>query len=807
MADNLPDAVPGDTADRLAALARYRILDTPREKSFDDIAALAAQICETPIAVVNLIDKERQWFKAEVGLGIDGTPLETSFCVHALLEDDFLLVPDANKDARFACNPLVTGEPGLRFYAGALLKTTEGHAIGTLCVLDVLPRTLDDDQQTALRRLAGQVMAQLELRLALAERERINVELERDARFRELSRTWDVTPDIMGVLNDDGIFERSNPAWQQVLGLSEETVSTTPIFELMHPDDVARALNAFATVKRGEPVLRFENRYRHGVDGGYRWLSWVVVPEGNKYYASAREITADKARAAALETAVAERQDAWNASPDLLAVADFQGVLREVNPAWTAVLGWQAIDLVDHPFAELTHPDDLEEALAVFAGVIEAPLIDPFEFRLRDHDGEYRWFAWTAAARDGRVYASGRDVTHRKEQAAVLLETEEALRQSQKLEAIGQLTGGVAHDFNNLLTVIRGSVDMLRRGEISDDRRTRYIEAISTTVDRATRLTSQLLAFARRQALKPEAFDVGRNMTGLREMVSTLAGSRIKIDVDLDEAPCRVRADPSQFDTAIVNLAVNARDAMAGEGALSITVRRVDHVPAIRAHALIDGDYVAISVADSGTGIALEQLDQIFEPFFTTKDIGQGTGLGLSQVFGFVKQSGGEVDVRSEVGHGSCFTIYLPRIDDSECVRAPHGADEHETGPASGDGKCVLVVEDNAEVGDFAVQALAELGYEAVPVDNAAKALNLLETRADRFDVVFSDVMMAGMTGIDLARQIRREFPAVPVVLASGYSSVIAQEGHDGFELLAKPYSIEELSFVLSKAAAGPNSR
>jgi PAS domain S-box-containing protein len=806
MADNLPDAVPGDTADRLAALARYRILDTPREESFDDIAALAAQICETPIAVVNLIDKERQWFKAEVGLGIDGTPLETSFCVHALLEDDFLLVPDATKDARFACNPLVTGEPGLRFYAGALLRTTEGHAIGTLCVLDVVPRTLDDDQQTALRRLARQVMAQLELRLALAERERINVELERGARFRELSRTWDVTPDIMGVLNDNGIFERSNPAWQQVLGLSEETVSTTPIFELMHPDDIARALDAFATVKRGDPVLRFENRYRHGVDGSYRWLSWVVVPEGGKYYASAREITADKVRADALETAVAERQDAWNASPDLLAVADFQGVLREVNPAWTAVLGWQSIDLVDHPFAELTHPDDLDEALDVFAGVIKAPLVDPFEFRLRDHDGDYRWFAWTAAARDGRVYASGRDVTQRREQAAMLLETEEALRQSQKLEAIGQLTGGVAHDFNNLLTVIRGSVDMLRRGEISDERRTRYIEAISTTVDRATRLTGQLLAFARRQALKPEAFDVGRNMTGLREMVSTLTGSRIKIDVDLDEAPCCVRADPSQFDTAIVNLAVNARDAMAGEGALSIAVRRVDHVPAIRAHARIDGDFVSISVADSGTGIAREQLDQIFEPFFTTKDVGQGTGLGLSQVFGFVKQSGGEVDVRSEVGHGSCFTIYLPRIDHSECVRAPHGAGAHETGPAGGDGKCVLVVEDNAEVGDFAVQALAELGYDVVLVDNASRALDLLETRPDRFDVVFSDVMMAGMTGIELAREIRREFPAVPVVLASGYSSVIAQEGHDGFDLLAKPYSIEELSFALSKAAAGPSS-
>ncbi|MCJ2019485.1 ATP-binding protein, partial [Methylobacterium sp. E-065] len=317
------------------------------------------------------------------------------------------------------------------------------------------------------------------------------------------------------------------------------------------------------------------------------------------------------------------------------------------------------------------------------------------------------------------------------------------------------------------------------------------------TVDRAAKLTGQLLAFARRQALKPEVFAACDGVRALSEMMATLTGSRIRIETELPEHPCFVDVDPSQFDTALVNMAVNARDAMDGDGRLTIRVRPVERMPAVRLHPAVEGDFVAIDVSDTGSGISADRLERIFEPFFTTKAVGQGTGLGLSQVFGFAKQSGGEIIVESGVGQGTTFTLYLPRVD------APlTTATSAEPAPLmDGHGTCVLVVEDNAAVGTFAVQTLSDLGYVPVLANNAEEALAELELDAERFDVVFSDVVMPGMSGIELGQEIRRRYHDLPVLLASGYSHVLAQNGTYGFELLHKPYSVEQLSRLLRKVA------
>jgi two-component system NtrC family sensor kinase len=381
-------------------------------------------------------------------------------------------------------------------------------------------------------------------------------------------------------------------------------------------------------------------------------------------------------------------------------------------------------------------------------------------------------------------------------EASRRLEAEEALKHGQRLEALGQLTGGVAHDFNNLLTVIRASVDLLRRPHLTEERRRRYIDAISDTVGRAAKLTAQLLAFARRQTLKPEVFDVGRCVRTLSDMIGTLTGSPIEIVTRVPEQPCFINADASQFETALINMAVNARDAMGGEGRLTIAVRAVTDVPGPVPHPESPHGYVAVSVEDTGIGIPQDQFERIFEPFFTTKEVGQGTGLGLSQVFGFAKQSGGEVDVASEIGKGSTFTLYLPRVPGDD---RPQSVPAEDAPPVDGHGMAVLVVEDNIEVGNFAADALSELGYAATLVGNAMDALAELTRNPERFDVVFSDVVMPGMTGIDLAQEIRRRHSDLPVVLTSGYSHVLSQNGSYGFELLQKPYSIEQLSRVLHK--------
>ena len=398
------------------------------------------------------------------------------------------------------------------------------------------------------------------------------------------------------------------------------------------------------------------------------------------------------------------------------------------------------------------------------------------------------------ARREGNALAQVRAEMDRRESA------EEQLRQAQKMEAVGQLTGGVAHDFNNLLTVISSSIDLLKRPHLSEERRRRYIDAIADTTARAARLTGQLLAFARRQALKPEVFDTVAKVRGVSDMLGTITGSRIPIETQTPDEGCTVNADASQFDTALVNMAVNARDAMGGEGALTVRVARVSRIPALRSRPAIEGDFVAVVMTDTGSGIAAADLDRIFEPFFTTKGVGQGTGLGLSQVFGFAQQSGGDIMVESEPGQGTTFTLYLPRVA-AETRALPPAVKPHPL--VDGHGTCVLVVEDNADVGSFATQALEELGYRTILASDASVALGELASDADRFDVVFSDVVMPGVTGIELAQEVRRRHPDLPVVLTSGYSHVLAQDGTDGFELLQKPYSIEELSRVLQKAARG----
>ena len=409
-----------------------------------------------------------------------------------------------------------------------------------------------------------------------------------------------------------------------------------------------------------------------------------------------------------------------------------------------------------------------------------------------------------AAVREGLAALAELNATLEErveERTTRLKQTEAALRQSQKLEAIGQLTGGVAHDFNNLLTIIRSSVDFLRMPNLSPERRNRYMTAVSETVERAAKLTSQLLAFARRQPLKPEVIDVGKQVQSLGDMLETVTGARIQVKVELCDRPCYVRADLSQFETALINMALNARDAMNGQGTLSLRLHCGDGMPPIRGHAGAGQPFAAIALADTGTGITLEVLEHIFEPFFTTKEVGKGTGLGLSQVFGFAKQSGGNVDVSTVVGEGTVFTLYLPEVEPEKS----HEPAKEETAPLvlEKGRRRVLIVEDNLEVGRFANQILQDLGYETAWATNAEEALEMVGPDARAFDAIFSDIVMPGISGIALAKELRRRRPDLPVVLTSGYSEELAHSGHEGFEFLSKPYSADQVSRVLNRTMLG----
>ena len=380
-----------------------------------------------------------------------------------------------------------------------------------------------------------------------------------------------------------------------------------------------------------------------------------------------------------------------------------------------------------------------------------------------------------------------------EEQMEERAKAEDQLRQSQKMQALGQLTGGIAHDFNNQLTVIQGSADMLARPEIADEKRIRFAQAIVQSATNAAALTSQLLAFARRQPLKPERLDLNRLIREMDDLLDRTMGERVKVVTALAPTPCRVEVDRAQLQSAILNIASNARDAMkakAGQGGSgTLTIRTRDLGPVGEN----DRRMVAIEIADTGEGMSPEIADRIFEPFFTTKSMGQGTGLGLSQVYGFASQSGGEVRVRSEPGKGTVMTLVLPSVDSSPPAQAAADLAAAALPPAT-----ILVVEDNEDVAVFAETLLGELGHHVTRAATGEEALELARKR--RFDIVLSDVVMPGMGGLKLADTLAREQPDLPVILATGYSQDIVEGGSGGRPVILKPYRLATLSEALAEA-------
>ncbi|GJD53002.1 Sensor histidine kinase RcsC [Methylobacterium crusticola] len=485
--------------------------------------------------------------------------------------------------------------------------------------------------------------------------------------------------------------------------------------------------------------------------------------------------------------------DGWRRSPrhDLI----FGYAAPEAAWGWERFLGHVVEE--DRPAVE-----------AAFAAARDTGTLD-LEFRIRRTDGAVRWSALRGRSeRD----ASGTPVR----MAGILMDrteqhvTEEALRQAQKMEAIGQLTGGVAHDFNNLLTVIVGGLDMMIRRPDQVERVKRLAEAAMTAARRGEQLTQQLLAFSRRQMLRPQTLNPNRLLLDFRPLAERAAGGAVALAFDLDPGLDPIRIDPAQFEAAVLNLIVNARDAMdlaAGSARITVRSRNVHlDTAAVLDKGVPPGPYIAVSVTDTGGGIPAEILQRVFEPFFTTKEVGKGTGLGLSQVYGFTRSARGFVSIASDVGAGTTVTLYFPRSSD------PAG-EETGAGPGSaiplrraGEGEAVLLVEDDEQVLGMAVESLEELRYRVIVARNAAEALEHLRG-VERIDILFSDVVMpGGMNGSQLAAEARRLRPGLKVLLTSGYVANLNEEqviDHGELPVLNKPYRRDELARSLRLVLGG----
>jgi PAS domain S-box-containing protein len=488
-----------------------------------------------------------------------------------------------------------------------------------------------------------------------------------------------------------------------------------------------------------------------------------------------------------------ERGRTWKYSPDLLSVIDFAtGVFDKTNPAWKKTLGLDEEELLGTPLRALLHPDDVVASETAFQAAQNGLPVLHFENRCLTREGDYRWLSWVAVVVDDKLYCSARDITDHKTRDDELRKTQETLRQAQKMEVIGQLTGGVAHDFNNLLMVISGGLDVLDK---RDDpvRRERIKSGMLQAVNRGASLTRQLLTFARRQPLKPQPVDLRHQISQMRELLDRTLGGDITIEVDVDAGVWPVQADPSELELVLLNLCVNARDAMPAGGTIVISA----------SNSVVDasgkrGDVVKITVADGGIGMQPEVLKRVFEPFFTTKEVGKGSGLGLAQVYGFVEASGGSVEIRSEPGVGTTVELWLPRsIEAAFEASGNHSSRSQGEADRSVAGK-ILVVEDDDSVAMLVNDMLDQLGYSVTRVDGAAAALSVLASDAEP-DLMFSDIMMpGGINGVDLAKEVKQRHPTLPILLTSGYADMLKSAATaQGVEILPKPYSLRQLSEAL----------
>jgi two-component system, cell cycle sensor histidine kinase and response regulator CckA len=1030
---------PPNEAQRLAALRRFECLDTPPEEEFDDLAKLAAHICDTPISLISLVDADRQWFKSSVGMSERETPRDISFCGHAILGSGLFSVPDAAADDRFADNPLVLGEPHVRFYAGEPLTSPDGHALGALCVMDRVPRELTASQREALRVLGRQVVAQMDRRRQRAEllqseqrlfqvfescpvglsvthwpdrrlvdvnaaftatlgwtrdqalgrtavelglidddtAARVRALVEPDGRCRDVElavRTRDgqrrivllsaerlelrqephVVSTFVDITTRKGaeaelrerdeqlrLYAEHSPAaiamfdrdmrylvvsrgWMETYRLGRESVIGRSHYDVF-PNLPSRWKEVHERCLAGAIEHRDEDAFLRP-DGVTDWIRWEIRPwrqaDGSigGIIIFSEDITERKQREAAVRASEGRYRSLFEYAPDGILVARSDGTYIDANPSLCRMLGYLRADVTQLRMIDTVGADEaarLEAAL----GSIDARSALRGEWRLRRRDGstfpadviathtpdgnllvmihdisqrtatierlrvaeERMRFAlesavvgiWDMDYRSGalqwseilesqygfprgtfpgtfdafvervhpddraglvetitKAMASGSDfrVSHRAlrpdgsvrwlsgagrvqldDQGRPMrgigisiddterLKLEQQYGQAQKMEAIGRLAGGVAHDFNNLLTAILGYCEVLLNDLALDDTRRQDIMEITKAGMTAASLTRQLLAFSRKQIIEPVLVDLNGTISGIQDMLTRLLGEDLTVVFKLAPDLAQIKADRGQIDQILLNLAVNARDAMPNGGTLTIATANAACGSGGREPTLsvAPASHVMLSVSDTGAGMTAEVKAHLFEPFFTTKEQGKGTGLGLATVHGIVGRMGGTIQVDSAVGKGSSFAIYFPRAEGA--ATTPQAA----TGRSSLDhsGQTILVVEDAEGIRRLAKRILEPRGYKVLLAGNAEEALSLFRQNPS-IDLVLTDIVMPGASGPELTESLRAERPDLRVVYMSGYTTeTVVEQGvlQPGIAFLHKPFTPETLGQKISE--------
>jgi len=680
----------------------------------------------------------------------------------------------------------------------------QGNLVALFFVHQTELRAWSDEDVAFVRNVADRTWSSMQRCRAEISLRTLAASLERQVaeRTADRNRLWQISTDLMLVVRFDGIVTSINPAWTSALGWTAHEVVGGTLVKFIHPDDLERTVEAASMLERGTAVPRFDNRYRHK-NGGYRWISWASVPGGGAINACGRDMTDEKEKAAALELSEARMRSVFETTYQFQGLITTDGIVLDANPTSLAAIEARLEDVLGVPFwatpwfaGTPCMPEMVEQAVKhVAAGetvrqeiVVNLPTgRRAFDFAMRP--------VLSAAGAVIAIVPEAIELTERRA-------TEEQLRQAQKMEAVGQLTGGLAHDFNNLLTGITGGLALLRarlaQGRLSEAER--YIAAAEDAAGRAASLTHRLLAFSRQQTLDPRIVAPNTLVADMRDLIQRTVGPHIEVISELAADLWPTRCDPNQLESALLNLAINARDAMQDGGTLMLqTQNRPIDERAARERDMVAGDYVSIAVTDSGTGMAPDVIAKAFDPFFTTKPLGQGTGLGLSMIYGFAKQSGGQVRIRSVVGEGTTVRIFLPRHTGP--VQLEQRARMVAEAPATRASETILVVDDEPMIAMLVTDILNDLGYVALEAADGPSGLEILRSDRD-IDLLITDVgLPGGMNGRQLAEAARQARPGLKILFITGYAEygmLSDLPAAEGMRVVTKPFEMQVLATTIS---------
>ncbi len=778
-------------AERLAILRQYRLLDTAPEKAIDEFTELAAHVCDVPVALISLVDEHRQWFKSRYGLELEETSREESFSAQALNREDVLIVPDATLDERFADNPHVTCEGGFRFYAGTPLITPDRAVIGSLCVLDRVPRQLDARQERFLEMLGRQVMTQLNLR-----KDRL------DLREKALlgKQIVDCSADAIVAKSLEGEITNWNPGAERMFGFSAEEMLGSSILAIIPPDRHDEELGIVGNISGGGTVEHFET-VRMTKSGELIDVSVSASPVKNlegeiiglsKVIRNITERKRTEARFHRLVDSNVQGVIFWN----------MDGSVTGANQMFLNMLGHTTEDLEKGSISwqKLTPPEFTHLDLRALDEIAERGYCEPFEKEFFRSDGSRLSVLIGGAVfeddpEEGVSFVL--DLTERKK-------LEQQFLRAQRMESIGTLAGGIAHDLNNILSPILMSIDLLKI-RVKDEASQDILTIIGDSATRGGEMVKQVLSFASGVEGQRMDVQVRHLIEDIEKITTDTFLKNIEIRTTIPPDLWAVSGDPTQLHQVLMNLCVNARDAMPHGGQLTVSGSNVTldaHYAALNLEAH-PGPYVFIQIEDNGTGIPAPVIKQIFDPFFTTKPVGKGTGLGLSTSMAIIKSHGGFIQVYSEGGRGTKFKIYLP----ARTGPFTENDTQPETAMPRGHGELILVVDDEASVRHISEQTLGAFGYRVILASDGAEAVAIYAARQKEIAVVLTDMMMPVMDGPTTIQVLRKINPLARIIAASGLSANghVASATKLGVKhFLPKPYTAQTLLVTLHETLTSP---